>query len=426
GAIHTYLELYSRYCLDLVPRVALIVADCADEHGNLYTGPNTEDTPIVVEATQFKQGIVIAQVKEIAKKLPRVDIPGDWVDFVIPTGKPCYLDPLFTRDPAKINEKQILMAMLVLKGIYAEYGVTKLNHGIGYATAAIELILPTYGVELGLKGKVATHWALNPHPTMIPAIESGFVQNIFSFGSEVGMEKYIEKRPDVFAIGPDGSLRSNRMICQAIGHYAIDLFIGATLQIDQDGNSSTATKGRISGFGGAPNMGTNAGGRRHWTEAWGKTGEGYGMNSALDGEMPRGRKLVVQMLETRHAKGPNFVERLDAWDLAEAAGLPLPPVMIYGSDVSHIVSEEGIAYLYRARSLEERRAAIRAIAGDTPLGQKNDPAEKKALREAGIVKTPEDLGIDVSRANRDLLAAQNLEDLVRWSGGLYEVPAKFR
>jgi malonate decarboxylase alpha subunit len=260
---------------------------------------------------------------------------------------------------------------------------------------------------------------------MIPAIEAGFVENIFSFGSEVGMEKYIENRPDIFAIGPDGSLRSNRMICQAIGHYAIDLFIGATLQIDQDGNSSTATKGRISGFGGAPNMGTNAGGRRHWTDAWGKVGAGYGMNSSLDGEMPRGRKLVVQMLETRHAKGPNFVERLDAWDLAESADLPLPPVMIYGSDVTHIVSEEGIAYLYKAGSLEERRAAIRAIAGDTPLGQKNDPKEKKILREAGIVKTPEDLGIDVSRANRDLLAAKDLEELVRWSGGLYEVPGKF-
>ena len=33
--------------------------------GNLYTGPNTEDTPAIVEATAFSGGIVIAQVNEL-------------------------------------------------------------------------------------------------------------------------------------------------------------------------------------------------------------------------------------------------------------------------------------------------------------------------------------------------------------------------
>ncbi|HHY06831.1 MAG TPA: malonate decarboxylase subunit alpha, partial [Clostridia bacterium] len=75
GAIHTYLELYGRYYADLVPRVALVVGYQADKEGNLYTGFNTEDTPIIVEATKFKQGIVVAQVNEIVDKLPRVDIP---------------------------------------------------------------------------------------------------------------------------------------------------------------------------------------------------------------------------------------------------------------------------------------------------------------------------------------------------------------
>src|SRR6218665_833601 len=60
GAIHTYLELYSRYFVDLTPRVAFVAAQSADRAGNLYTGPNTEDTPAVVEATAFKSGIVIA------------------------------------------------------------------------------------------------------------------------------------------------------------------------------------------------------------------------------------------------------------------------------------------------------------------------------------------------------------------------------
>src|SRR5512134_1387632 len=38
NAIHTYLELFGRYFLDLTPDVALIAADAADDAGNLYTG----------------------------------------------------------------------------------------------------------------------------------------------------------------------------------------------------------------------------------------------------------------------------------------------------------------------------------------------------------------------------------------------------
>ncbi len=45
------------------------------------------------------------------------------------------------------------MAMMAIKGIYAEYGVQRLNHGIGFDTAAIELLLPTYGGALGLQGQ---------------------------------------------------------------------------------------------------------------------------------------------------------------------------------------------------------------------------------------------------------------------------------
>ena len=69
GAIHTYLELFSRYFMDLTPHVALIAAVMTDGEGNLYTGPNTEDTPTIVEATAFKSGIVIAQVNEVVEKV---------------------------------------------------------------------------------------------------------------------------------------------------------------------------------------------------------------------------------------------------------------------------------------------------------------------------------------------------------------------
>jgi malonate decarboxylase alpha subunit len=293
GAIHTYLELFSRYFIDLTPNVALIAAQSADAHGNLYTGANTEDTPAIVEATAFSGGIVIAQVNEFVETLPRVDVPSDWVDFVVLAPRPNLIEPLFTRDPALISEIQVLMAMMAIKGIYAEYGVDRLNHGIGFDTAAIELLLPTYGESLGLKGRICRHWALNPHPALIPAIEAGWVKSIHSFGSELGMEDYIRERSDVFFTGPDGSMRSNRAFCQAAGHYACDLFIGSTLQMDLAGNSSTATLGRIAGFGGAPNMGADARGRRHASEAWLKAGrearEGF---TGARGK-PRGQKQVV-------------------------------------------------------------------------------------------------------------------------------------
>ena len=427
GDIHTYLELFGRYFIDLVPRVALIAAYQADREGNLYTGSNTEDTPVIVEATRFKQGIVVAQVNEVVDKLPRVDIPADWVDFVVKAPRPFYLEPLFTRDPALITDSQILRAMMAIKGIYAEYGVKSVNHGIGFDTAAIELLLPTYGEELGLKGKICTSFALNPHPSLIPAIESGWVENIHCFGGELGMEEYVKARPDVFFVGPDGSPRSNRTYAQIAGHYAIDMFIGGTLQIDEDGNSSTATANRISGFGGAPNMGCDPKGRRHASDAWLKCGAENGMAQTVNGAMPRGKRLVVQLQETfREKMAPGFVEKLDAWELMEKANLAIPPVMIYGDDLTHIVTEEGIAYLDHCHNLEERCAAIRAVAGYTDVGLKADPAETKRLREQGIVRTPEDLGIDVSRANRSLLAAQSVRDLVRWSGGLYQPPGKFK
>ena len=425
GAVHTYLELFARYFIDLTPDVALIVAISADREGNLYTGPNTEDTPTVVEATAFKDGVVVAQVNEIVDKVPRVDIPGDRVNFVVKSDKPFYVEPLFTRDPGAVTEAQILTAMLAIKGIYAPYGVRRLNHGIGFNTAAIELLLPTYGERLGLKGKVATHFALNPHPTLIPAIESGWVQQIHSFGGEVGMEDYIRARPDIYFTGPDGSLRSNRAFCQTAGLYACDMFIGSTLQIDLLGNSSTVTTSRIAGFGGAPNMGSDARGRRHPSDPWLQAGKEADPDSPA--ALRRGRKLVVQIVESFGDKNvPTFVEKLDALELAEKLDLELAPVMVYADDVTHIVSEAGIANLLLCRTKDEREQAIRGVAGYTDVGRGRDKKMVQHLRERGVVRWPEDLGIDPLEADRSLLAARSIEDLVQWSGGLYAAPSRFR
>ncbi|WP_213993289.1 malonate decarboxylase subunit alpha [Sodalis sp. dw_96] len=423
GAIHTYIELYARLFVDLVPNIALIAGFKADRKGNLYTGPSTEDTPALVEATAFKDGIVIAQVNELVddeNDLPRVDIPGSWVDFVVVADKPFFIEPLFTRDPRLIKPVHVLMAMMAIKGIYAKHQVQSLNHGIGFNTAAIELLLPTYGEQLGLKGKICRHWTLNPHPTLIPAIESGWVETVHCFGGELGMEEYIAARPDVFFTGADGSMRSNRAFCQLAGQYAVDMFIGSTLQIDGLANSSTVTRGRLSGFGGAPNMGHDPHGRRHPTPAW------LDMIEEPD-PMQRGKKLVVQMVETYQAGAkPSFVEKLEAVEVGQNAGMPLAPVMIYGDDVTHVLTEEGIAYLYRARSMEERRAMVAAVAGITDIGLGVDAARVADLRRRELVVYPEDMGIKRSDASRSMLAAGSIADLVEWSGGLYQPPAKFR
>ncbi|GFK92971.1 Acetyl-S-ACP:malonate ACP transferase [Fundidesulfovibrio magnetotacticus] len=422
GAIHTYVELYARSYTDLCPDVCLLAAAQADRAGNVYTGFSTEETPALIEATAFKDGVSVVQVNEVVDKLPRVDIPSDWVDFIVESPRPFYIEPLFTKDPARISDVQVLMGMMAMKAIYARYLPRTINHGVGFNTAAIELLLPTYGQELGLKGRACRFWALNPHPTMIPAIEEGFAEIVYPVGGEVGMEAYVNNKPDIFPVGPGGTMRSNRFFSQMSGHFA-DIFVGATLQIDTQANSSTVTSGRLVGYGGAPNFGCESRGRRHASPAWLAAGaEGY-----AGAAMPRGRKLVVQIVETfRGRMLPTFVERLDAWDFQEKGFFETPPVMIYGDDITHIVTEEGVANLLLCRTPQEREQAVRGVAGFTPVGLARDKAMVDRLRERKAVQWACDLDIKESRATRDMLAARSIKDLVDWSGGLYDPPSRFR
>ncbi|HAT33782.1 MAG TPA: malonate decarboxylase subunit alpha, partial [Janthinobacterium sp.] len=168
----------------------------------------------------------------------------------------------------------------------------------------------------------------------------------------------------------------------------------------------------------------DARGRRHASPAWLKAGR-----QAREGknQIPRGQKLVLQIVETfREHMQPAFVERLDAWELAEQAGMAIPPVMIYGDDVTHILTEEGIANLLLCRGEEEREQAIRGVAGYTPVGLARDKRMVENLRDRGIIARPQDIGVDKRLATRDLLAAKSMKDLVRASGGLYNPPKRFR
>src|SRR5258707_14745251 len=109
---------------------------------------------------------------------------------------------------------------------------------------------------------------------------------------------------------------------------------------------------------------------------------------------------------------PSFVERLVAFDLAASAGFALPPVMIYGDDVTHAVTERGVANLLRCRSPQEREAALRTVAGDTEFGRRQPSESSDSPRRRGIVMFSSGLGIDVNTATRDLLAAPTTDDLV--------------
>ena len=232
------------------------------------------------------------------------------------------------------------------------------------------------------------------------------------------MEDYVRERPDIFFTDSQGGLRSNRCYCQMAGLYGIDMFTGSTLQMDALGNSSTVTKGRISGFGGAPNMGNNPHGRRHSSYAWNS------MKLNTSDPLSKGRKLVTQMLRTTTGKGASFVETLDAIEVGQKGGFAEAPIMIHGEDLTHLITEVGLSYVYMAENIEERKKLIAAVAGDTPIGRTITDKEIKELRSAGKVMFAEDLGIHPSEATRERLSAKTMKDIVDISGGLYKIPAK--
>ena len=141
----------------------------------------------------------------------------------------------------------------------------------------------------------------------------------------------------------------------------------------------------------------------------------------------RGHKLIVQVTPTVSAKQaiPVFVNNLDALSMVDDGLFELPPVMIYGEDITHIVTEKGIAYLCRCKNREERRAAIRAVAGQTPVGQDALASETATLRRKKVVAYPEDLKIRPDMATTELLGARSISDLVDVSGGLFHPLRQF-
>jgi hypothetical protein len=61
-----------RPCSECVPGLC----GTSRSEGQLVTGPNTEDTPVIVEAAAFHDAVVIVQVNKMVDRLPRVDTGG--------------------------------------------------------------------------------------------------------------------------------------------------------------------------------------------------------------------------------------------------------------------------------------------------------------------------------------------------------------
>ena len=133
-----------------------------------------------------------------------------------------------------------------------------------------------------------------------------------------------------------------------------------------------------------------------------------------------GSKLVVQMVETfREHMQPAFVETARCLGARGRRGMALPPVMIYGDDVTHILTEEGIANLLLCRNDEEREQAIRGVAGYTPVGLARDRARwSRTCATAASSAAPRTWASTSAMATRDLLAARSIKDLVRCVGRL--------
>ena len=191
--------------------------------------------------------------------------------------------------------------------------------------------------------------------------------------------------------------------------------------------SSTVTTSRIAGFGGAPNMGSRRAGPAPSERAVAARRARRPIPTAPPA-LRRGRKLVVQIGETfGEGNAPTFVEKLDALALAEKLKLDLAPVMIYADDVTHIVTEEGdrqsAALPRQGRARAGRFAASRAIRRSAAGATEKWWSACASAASSGGRRTSASI-----RSTPTAACSPRVRSRIssRWSGGLYEPPSQFR
>ena len=298
------------------------------------------------------------------------------------------------------------MAMMAIRGIYERHGVHvaesrhRLRHR-RHRTAAADLRRKARAQGQDLP-QLGAESAPDPDPgDREPAGSRACIAS----AAKSGMERYIAARPDVFFTGRDGSLRSNRVLCQLAGQYArrpvhrLDAADGrrrATRRPSRsDGSRASAARRTWATT-------RTAGGIR--SEAW---------LELMQRDRPDRRAAASSSCRwsrpsRKAARRPFVDDARRGRRSAQEAGMPIAPVMIYGDDVSHVVTEEGIAYLYKAEGIEERRAALAAIAGVTRSACGDPARDRRAAASRGIVAYPEDLGVRRGEAKRSLLAARSI------------------
>jgi len=298
--------------------------------GHLYTGPNTEDTPTIAEATASGRHRV-AQVTKIVNRLPRVDVPGDWIDVVVRADAVLYRSAVHARSRQDRNEN-VLMAMMAIAAVY-EPTRWAVNHGIGYATAANRTDPANLRRQARTEGEDRQAFVLNPHPTADPGDRAGFVRQRLLLRLELGIGTL---RPRNRRYIPGWRRRQSAVQPALGGRGTIRLrsFIGGTLQIDAQGNSSTATKDRIHRLRWRAEYGRRPRGRTPRRPTWLRAGRKARRE-------PAGTQLVVQM-RCRPISRMAHRALSNGWTRSTSQPRPrfaLPPVIIYGDDVTHVFTE---------------------------------------------------------------------------------------
>jgi len=121
--------------------------------------------------------------------------------------------------------------MMVIRGINERHEVRSFEYGIGFDTAALSFFCRHMASRLDCEKDLRTLGAQSA-PDNDPAIEERWSKAFHCFGSR-SWNGSIRRGTGYFLIGRDGSLRQTRL-CQLAGQYAVDGFIGSTLQMDPD------------------------------------------------------------------------------------------------------------------------------------------------------------------------------------------------
>jgi len=220
--------------------------------------------------------------------------------------------------------------------------------------------------------------------------------------------------PIYFRSAPTAICGSQPRLANCSGQYACDLLhpAGTFAKIDAQGTISTATKVRITGFGGARNM-------RRPTRVGLRHDSPPGLRRPCQESVARTIAASEPALGVKGATlqlmgSPSVVEHLDAFDLVSLPrAFSLPPVMSYATTSTHVVPNRRRQLLCACRfPTQDAKAALLAIGRRHRFRQSASPETGDSLRAAaGDVFAPPPRHRIHTPATRDWLAAQRIDDL---------------